>query len=413
MTKEELKKAALDYHQGGKIEINVKTSVASQDDLSLAYSPGVAYPCLEIEKDANKGYELTNRSNLVGVISNGTAILGLGDLGALASKPVMEGKSVLFKRFAGIDAFDIELDEKDPKKLVDIVRALAPTFGGINLEDIKAPECFYIETELKKILDIPIMHDDQHGTAIICTAGIINGAKIVNKNISNLRVVVCGAGGAAISCATMARALGVKDIVMFDSKGALTTDRSGLDEHKRAFAVDKAKLAEQARSVASYKDALKGADVLLGLSRADIISEDDIAGMSENPLIFVMSNPNPEIAPALARKARPDAIIATGRSDEPNQINNVLGFPYIFKGALSVNAKAINEEMKMAAANALAELARDAMPSDIKAALESIHGRKIEFGKEYVIPSPFDPRLLEKVSGAVADAARKSGVARK
>ena len=413
MTKEELKKAALDYHQGGKIEINVKTSVASQDDLSLAYSPGVAYPCLEIEKDANKGYELTNRSNLVGVISNGTAILGLGDLGALASKPVMEGKSVLFKRFAGIDAFDIELDEKDPKKLVDIVRALAPTFGGINLEDIKAPECFYIETELKKILDIPIMHDDQHGTAIICTAGIINGAKIVNKNINDLRMVVCGAGGAAISCSTMARALGVKDIVMFDSKGALTTDRSGLDEHKRAFAVDKAKLAEQGRSVDSYKDALKGADVLLGLSRADIISEDDIAGMSENPLIFVMSNPNPEIAPALARKARPDAIIATGRSDKPNQINNVLGFPYIFKGALSVSAKAINEEMKMAAANALAELARDAMPSDIKAALESIHGRKIEFGKEYVIPSPFDPRLLEKVSGAVADAARKSGVARK
>ena len=413
MTKEELKKAALDYHQGGKIEINVKTSVASQDDLSLAYSPGVAYPCLEIEKDANKGYELTNRSNLVGVISNGTAILGLGDLGALASKPVMEGKSVLFKRFAGIDAFDIELDEKDPKKLVDIVRALAPTFGGINLEDIKAPECFYIETELKKILDIPIMHDDQHGTAIICTAGIINGAKIVNKNISDLRVVVCGAGGAAISCATMARALGVKDIVMFDSKGALTTDRSGLDEYKRAFAVDKAKLAKQGRRVDSYKDALKGADVLLGLSRADIISEDDIAGMSENPLIFVMSNPNPEIAPALARKARPDAIIATGRSDEPNQINNVLGFPYIFKGALSVSAKAINEEMKMAAANALAELARDAMPSDIKATLESIHGRKIEFGKEYVIPSPFDPRLLEKVSGAVADAARKSGVARK
>lgn len=412
MTKEELKAAALDYHQGGKIEINIKTSVASQDDLSLAYSPGVAYPCLEIEKDANKGYELTNRSNLVGVISNGTAILGLGDLGPLASKPVMEGKSVLFKRFAGIDAFDIELDEKDPKKLVDIVRALAPTFGGINLEDIKAPECFYIETELKKILDIPIMHDDQHGTAIICTAGIINGARIVNKNISDLRVVVCGAGGAAISCATMAKALGVKDIVMFDSKGALTTDRQ-LDEYKSAFAVDKAALAKEGRSVESYKDALKGTDVLLGLSRADIISEDDIAGMNENPLIFVMSNPNPEIAPALARKARPDAIIATGRSDEPNQINNVLGFPYIFKGALSVSAKAINEEMKMAAANALAELARAEMPNEIKATLEGIHGRKVEFGKEYVIPSPFDPRLLERVSDAVAEAARKSGVARK
>lgn len=412
MTKEELKKAALDYHQGGKIEINVKTSVASENDLSLAYSPGVAYPCLEIEQDPNTAYQLTNRSNLVGVISNGTAVLGLGNLGALASKPVMEGKSVLFKRFAGIDAFDIELDETDPKKLVDIVRALAPTFGGINLEDIKAPECFYIETELKKILDIPIMHDDQHGTAIICTAGIINGAKLVNKNIGELRVVVCGAGGAAISCAKMAQALGVKDIVMFDSKGAITTDRSGLDEYKAHFAVDKAKLAKEGRSVESYKDALNGADILLGLSRADIISPDDIVGMAKDPLIFVMSNPNPEIAPDKAKAARSDAIIATGRSDLPNQINNVLGFPYIFKGALSVSAKAINEEMKMAAATALAQLARDEMPSEIKANLEKIHGRKIGFGREYIIPSPFDPRLLDFVSGAVAKAARDSGVAR-
>lgn len=409
MTKEELKKLAIEYHQGGKIEINVKTSVASQDDLSLAYSPGVAYPCLEIEKDEAQSYKLTNRSNLVAVVSNGTAVLGLGNLGAAASKPVMEGKSVLFKRFAGIDAFDIELDVTDPKKIVEIVKALEPTFGGVNLEDIKAPECFYIENELKKILNIPVMHDDQHGTAIICTAGIINGAKLVNKSVDKLRVVVCGAGGAAISCAKMARNLGVQDIIMFDSKGALTKDRSDLDEYKSAFAIDSTRFGE---GKISYKDALRGADVLLGLSRADIISPDDIAEMAGNPLIFVMSNPNPEINPELAAKARPDAIIATGRSDHANQINNVLGFPYIFKGALMVNASAINEEMKMAAANELAALARDEMPSDIKEKLESIHGRTVGFGKNYIIPSPFDPRLLERISGAVAKAARDSGVAR-
>lgn len=412
MTNEELKEAALNYHIGGKIEINVKTSVASESDLSLAYSPGVAAPCLQIEKNPLDAYKYTNKSNLVGVISNGTAVLGLGDLGALASKPVMEGKSVLFKRFAGIDAFDIELDETNPQKIVDIIKALAPTFGGINLEDIKAPECFYIESELKKQLDIPIMHDDQHGTAIICTAGLINGAKLANKDISSIKLVVCGAGGAAISCARMAKSIGVKDIVMFDSKGALTTERSDLNDFKREFALDASVLKAQGRNVASYKDALKGADALFGLSRADILNEDDISGMAKDPLIFVMSNPNPEIAPAKIKAARSDAIIATGRSDLPNQINNVLGFPYIFKGALMAQAKAINEQMKLAAANKLAELAREQIPENIKKELERIHGRSVGFGREYIIPSPFDPRLLAQVSGAVAQAARASGVAR-
>lgn len=412
MTKEELRVAALNYHIGGKIEINVKTSVASESDLSLAYSPGVAEPCLEIEKTPLDAYKYTNKGNLVAVISNGTAILGLGDLGALASKPVMEGKSVLFKRFAGIDAFDIELDESDPQKIVDIVRALAPTFGGINLEDIKAPECFYIETELKKQLNIPIMHDDQHGTAIICTAGLINGAKLTNKEISSMKLVVCGAGGAAISCAKMARSIGISDIVMFDSKGALSTDRNDLNEYKCEFAVDANALKAQGRSVASYKDALKDADVIFGLSRADILGPDDIAGMAKDPLIFVMSNPNPEIAPSLIKSTRSDAIIATGRSDLPNQINNVLGFPYIFKGALMAQATAINEEMKLAAANELAKLAREQIPENIKQELERIHNRSVGFGREYIIPSPFDPRLLTQISGAVAQAARQSGVAR-
>lgn len=412
MTKEELKVAALNYHIGGKTEINIKTSVASEDDLSLAYSPGVAEPCLEIEKNPLDSYKYTNKANLVAVISNGTAVLGLGNLGALASKPVMEGKSVLFKRFAGIDAFDIELDESDPQKIVDIVRALAPTFGGINLEDIKAPECFYIENELKKQLNIPIMHDDQHGTAIICTAGLINGAKLANKEISSLKLVVLGAGGAAISCAKMARSLGISDIVMFDSKGVLSSDRADLNEYKREFAVDLNALKAQGRFITCYKDALNGADVVFGLSRADILSPDDIAGMAKDPLIFVMSNPNPEIAPDLIKSTRSDAIIATGRSDLPNQINNVLGFPYIFKGALIAQATAINEQMKLAAASELAKLAREQIPENIKRELELIHHRQVGFGREYIIPSPFDPRLLTQISNAVAQAARQSGVAR-
>lgn len=396
---------SLPYHQGGKIEVIARTKLDNEHDLSLAYSPGVAVPCKEIQRNPNTAYEYTTKSNLVAVISNGTAVLGLGDIGALAGKPVMEGKAVLFKKFADINAFDIEVDETDPDKFIDIVRAIAPTFGGINLEDIKAPECFYIESRLKEILNIPIMHDDQHGTAIISASGIINGAKVTNKNIADLKVVVLGAGGAAIACAKIAQSLGIKNIVMFDSKGAITTHRKdNLNGFKKDFIVD--------REINSYKDALDGADVVLGLSRADILEAKDIEGMNPNPMIFVMSNPVPEISPELVRKVRPDAIIATGRSDYPNQINNVLGFPYIFKGALKARARCINEEMKLAAAKALADLARAEIPSDLKQELEKIHGRAFEFGKEYIIPSPFDTRLKEFISNAVAQAAIDSGVAR-
>ncbi|WP_299549310.1 malic enzyme-like NAD(P)-binding protein [uncultured Helicobacter sp.] len=396
---------SLPYHQGGKIEVIARTKLDNEHDLSLAYSPGVAVPCKEIQRDPNSAYEYTAKSNLVAVISNGTAVLGLGDIGALAGKPVMEGKAVLFKKFADINAFDIEVDETNPDKFIDIVRAIAPTFGGINLEDIKAPECFYIESRLKEILNIPIMHDDQHGTAIISASGIINGAKVANKNITDLKVVVLGAGGAAIACAKIAQRLGVKDLVMFDSKGAITTHRKdNLNGFKKDFIVD--------REINSYKDALDGADVILGLSRADILEAKDIEGMNSNPMIFVMSNPVPEISPEIVRKVRPDAIIATGRSDYPNQINNVLGFPYIFKGALKARARCINEKMKLAAARALADLARAEIPNALKEELERIHGRTFEFGKEYIIPSPFDSRLKEFISNAVAQAAIDSGVAR-
>ncbi|MCI5968532.1 malic enzyme-like NAD(P)-binding protein [Helicobacter sp.] len=393
------------YHQGGKIEVIARTKLDNEYDLSLAYSPGVAVPCKEIQRDPNTAYEYTAKNNLVAVISNGTAVLGLGDIGALAGKPVMEGKAVLFKKFADINAFDIEVDENDPDKFIEVVRAIAPTFGGINLEDIKAPECFYIESRLKEILNIPIMHDDQHGTAIISASGIINGAKVANKNIADLKVVVLGAGGAAIACAKIAQSLGIKDIVMFDSKGAITTHRKdNLNGFKKDFIVD--------RQINSYKDALDGTDVILGLSRANILEAKDIEGMNPNPMIFVMSNPVPEISPEIVRKVRPDAIIATGRSDYPNQINNVLGFPYIFKGALKARARCINEEMKLSAAKALADLARAEIPNDLKQELERIHGRTFEFGKEYIIPSPFDPRLKDFISNAVAQAAIDSGVAR-
>ncbi len=396
---------SLPYHRGGKIEVTPRTRLDDEHDLSLAYSPGVAVPCKEIQRDPNMAYDYTAKGNLVAVISNGTAILGLGDIGALAGKPVMEGKAVLFKKFADINAFDIEVDEKNPEKFVDIVRAIAPSFGGINLEDIKSPECFYVESKLKEILNIPIMHDDQHGTAIISASGIINGAKIANKPIESLKVVVLGAGGAAIACAKIAQSLGVKNIIMFDSKGAITTHRKdNINHFKKDFMVD--------YEINSYKEALDGADVILGLSRADILEAKDIEGMNENPMIFVMSNPIPEIDPKIVHEVRPDAIIATGRSDYPNQINNVLGFPYIFKGALKARAKCINEEMKLAAANALAELARKEIPKDLQIELQRIHGRKFEFGKEYIIPSPFDPRLKDFISNAVALAAIKSGVAR-
>lgn len=396
---------SLPYHQGGKLEVVARTRLDNEHDLSLAYSPGVAVPCKEIQRDPNAAYEYTTKSNLVAVISNGTAVLGLGDIGALAGKPVMEGKAVLFKKFADVNAFDIEVDETDPEKFIEVVCAIAPTFGGINLEDIKAPECFYIESRLKEILNIPIMHDDQHGTAIISAAGIINGAKIAKKEISALKIVVLGAGGAAIACAKIAQSLGVKDIVMFDSKGAITTHRKdNLNGFKKDFIVN--------REINSYKEALDGADVVLGLSRADILEAKDIAEMNVNPMIFVMSNPVPEIRPEVVREVRPDAIIATGRSDYPNQINNVLGFPYIFKGALKARARCINEAMKLAAAHALAKLAQEEIPADLKENLEKIHNRKLVFGKEYIIPSPFDPRLKEFISNAVAQAAIDSGVAR-
>lgn len=395
---------ALPYHKGGKIEVTTRTKLDNEHDLSIAYSPGVAVPCKEIQRDPHTAYEYTAKGNLVAVVSNGTAVLGLGNIGALAGKPVMEGKSALFRKFADISAFDIEVDETDPDKFIEVVRSIAPTFGGINLEDIKAPECFYIESRLKEILDIPIMHDDQHGTAIISTAGIINGLKITNRDAKDLKIVVLGAGGAAIACAKMARNLGAKEVIMFDSKGAITTSRKDLNGFKKDFAIP--------YEVGSYKEALEGADILLGLSRGDILCEKDILGMNPNPMIFAMSNPIPEIDPKIVHKVRPDAIIATGRSDYPNQINNVLGFPYVFKGALKARARCINEEMKLACALALAELAQMPIPNDLEVQLEKIHGRKFEFGREYIIPSPFDTRLKEFISNAVAQAAIDSGVAR-
>lgn len=391
---------ALKYHIGGKVGIVPRKRLRSINELGLAYTPGVAVPCKQIEANPLSAYDYTSKSNLVAVISNGTAVLGLGDIGAMASKPVMEGKAILFKTFADVDAFDIEVNEKDVDKFVAVVKAIAPTFGGINLEDIKAPECFEIERRLIEELDIPVMHDDQHGTAIISTAAIMNALHLVGKEPKDIKVVVCGAGAAAMACAKMYLALGVKNLVMFDSKGAISADRTDLNELKKAF-VCKEKYH-------SIKDALNGADVLLGLSKGDLLTGDDIKGMNESPLIFALSNPTPEIMPDVAKKARPDAIVATGRSDFPNQVNNVLGFPYIFKGALRVRASKINEEMKFAAAKAIAELAREPITDK----LEQLLQHKVSFGKEYIIPSAFDERLIDVVSNAVAEAAIKSGVAR-
>lgn len=391
---------ALPYHIGGKVTTQPRKRLRSIDELGLAYTPGVAVPCKQIEAEPLSAYDYTSKSNLVAVISNGTAVLGLGDIGAMASKPVMEGKAILFKTFAGVDAFDIEVNEKDVDKFVSIVKAISPTFGGINLEDIKAPECFEIERRLIEELDIPVMHDDQHGTAIISTAAIINALHLVNKKVENIKVVVFGAGAAAVACAKMYKALGVKNLVMFDSKGAITEDRTDLNALKREFACKE--------HYNSYKDALNGADVMLGLSKGDLLKAEDIMGMNESPLIFALSNPTPEIMPDVVKKARPDAIVATGRSDFPNQINNVLGFPYIFKGALKVRASKINEEMKFAAARAIANLARE----PITQKLEELLKQKVSFGKEYIIPSAFDERLDEVVSNAVADAAVASGVGR-
>ena len=407
MANNKLRDDALAYHaQGrpGKIEVVPTKPYSSQRDLSLAYSPGVASPCLEIEKNPQDAYNYTSKGNLVAVISNGTAVLGLGDIGALAGKPVMEGKGLLFKIFAGIDVFDIEVDEKDPEKFIQVVKAIAPTFGGINLEDIKAPQCFEIEERLKNDLDIPIMHDDQHGTAIISACGLLNALEINGKKIEDVRIVVNGAGAAANSCTKLYMALGAKleNIVMVDSKGVINTARTDLNNRKKPFATS--------RNITTLEEAVKDADVFLGLSVADVLTPEMLRSMNHDPIVFALANPNPEISYELAMASREDIIFATGRSDYPNQINNVLGFPYIFRGALDVQATCINEEMKIATVYALAELTKKAVPDVVNAAYSV---KKLRFGKEYIIPKPLDPRLLTTVAPAVARAAMASGVARK
>ena len=398
-------KEALDYHakgRPGKIEITPTKEYSSQRDLSLAYSPGVAEPCLEIEKDPANAYKYTAKGNLVAVISNGTAVLGLGDIGPLAGKPVMEGKGLLFKIFADIDVFDIEVDATDVDKFVETVKAISPTFGGINLEDIKAPEAFEIEEHLKKELDIPVMHDDQHGTAIISGAALLNALELAEKKIDEVVVVVSGAGAAAISCAKLYCSLGVKreNVIMLDSKGVLRNDRGGLDKYKSLFATD--------RDLNTLEDAMKGADVFLGLSKGGLVNKKMVKSMAEKPIVFALANPDPEISYKDAMAARADAIMATGRSDNPNQVNNVLGFPYIFRGAIDVRAKSINEEMKVAAVKAIADLAKQPVPEEVILAYDD---RNLNFDPEYIIPKPFDPRLIRTVAPAVAQAAMDSGVA--
>jgi malate dehydrogenase (oxaloacetate-decarboxylating)(NADP+) len=401
------KQDALNYHmqgQPGKIEVVPTKVLSSQLDLALAYSPGVAEPCKEIAANADDSYKYTSRGNLVAVISNGTAVLGLGNIGPEAAKPVMEGKGVLFKKFAGIDVFDIEIAEEDPEKFINIVKSLEPTFGGINLEDIKAPECFRIEAELREKMHIPIMHDDQHGTAIISAAALLNALQIVGKSIDKVRIVVNGAGAAAISCSKMYVQLGARkeNIIMCDSKGVIRKDRSGLDKVKAEFATSV--------KIDSLQEAIRGADVFLGLSVADIVTPEDILAMNNNPIVFALANPNPEIAYKLACSTRPDIVMATGRSDHPNQVNNVLGFPYIFRGALDVRANEINEAMKLAAVHALAALAKEPVPDMV---VKAYGADKLRFGREYLIPKPLDPRLITTISPAVAKAAMESGQARK
>ncbi len=401
------KSDALNYHsegRPGKIQVVPTKPHSTQRDLSLAYSPGVAEPCLEIEKDAQKAYDYTAKSNLVAVISNGTAVLGLGDIGALAGKPVMEGKGLLFKIFADIDVFDIEVNEKDPEKFIQVVKAISPTFGGINLEDIKAPECFGIEERLKEELDIPIMHDDQHGTAIISGAALINALELVGKKIEDIKIVVNGAGAAASSCTTLYMRLGAKleNIVMVDSRGVISTRRTDLNERKLPFATS--------RPINTLAEAVEGCDVFLGLSVAGVLTTEMVKSMAKDPIVFALANPVPEIGYDEAMATRKDIIFATGRSDHPNQVNNVLGFPYIFRGALDVRATSINEEMKVAATLAIAKLAKEPVPEVVTAAYNATH---IGFGREYIIPKPLDPRLLVTVAPAVAKAAIESGVARK
>ena len=402
------KEAALLYHsQGkpGKIEVVPTKPYSTQTDLSLAYSPGVAEPCLEIEKNPQDAYKYTAKGNLVAVISNGTAVLGLGDIGALSGKPVMEGKGLLFKIYAGIDVFDIEVNEKDPEKFIEAVKAIAPTFGGINLEDIKAPECFEIERRLKEELDIPVMHDDQHGTAIISSAGLVNALQVAGKKIEDVKIVVNGAGASAVSCTKLYVSLGARleNIVMLDSKGVISKARTDLNEQKRYFATDRT-------DIHTLEEAIKGADVFLGLSKGNVLSQDMVRSMAPSPIVFALANPTPEISYEDAMSARPDVLMATGRSDYPNQINNVIGFPYIFRGALDTQAKAINEEMKIAAVHAIANLAKQPVPDVVN---EAYHVNNFSFGPEYFIPKPVDPRLITEVSCAVAKAAMESGVARK
>ena len=401
------KEAALEYHEKGrhgKIEVKPTKPYRTQTDLSLAYSPGVAYPCLEIQKNPDDVYKYTDKGNLVAVISNGTAVLGLGDIGAMSGKPVMEGKGLLFKIYGGIDVFDIEVDEKDPEKFCEAIEKIAPTFGGINLEDIKAPECFYIENRLKKSLDIPVMHDDQHGTAIISAAGLLNALEVAGKKIKDVKIVVNGAGAAAISCTKLYCSLGAKheNIIMLDSRGVIYKGRDHITEEKVEFATSKT-------NIHTLEEAIKGADVFVGLSKGNILSQQMIQSMADHPIVFALANPVPEISYEEAIAARPDVLMATGRSDYPNQINNVIGFPYIFRGALDVHAKAINEEMKLAAVKAIAALAKMPVPDIVN---EVYHVNDLSFGPKYFIPKPVDPRLITEVSAAVAQAAIKSGVAR-
>jgi len=402
------KEAALSYHESGrpgKIEVKPTKAYRTQTDLSLAYSPGVAYPCLEIQENPDAAYKYTDKGNLVAVISNGTAVLGLGDIGAMSGKPVMEGKGLLFKIYGGIDVFDIEVAEKDPEKFCEAVERIAPTFGGINLEDIKAPECFYIEERLKKTLDIPVMHDDQHGTAIISAAGLKNALEVCGKDIAKVRIVVNGAGAAAISCTKLYMAIGAskENIVMLDSKGVISDDRQDLNEQKRFFATSR-------HDLHTLEDAVCGADVFVGLSKGNVLTKDMVRTMAKDPIIFALANPVPEISYEDAMEARPDVLMSTGRTDYPNQINNVIGFPYIFRGALDVHATAINEEMKLAAVNAIADLAKQPVPDVVN---DVYKVNNLRFGRNYFIPKPVDPRLISEVSAAVAKAAMDSGVARK
>ena len=402
------KEAALEYHEAGrpgKIEVKPTKAYRTQTDLSLAYSPGVAYPCLEIQENPDDAYKYTDKGNLVAVISNGTAVLGLGDIGAMSGKPVMEGKGLLFKIYGGIDVFDIEVAEKDPEKFCEAVERIAPTFGGINLEDIKAPECFYIEDRLKRTLDIPVMHDDQHGTAIISAAGLKNALEVNGKDISKVKIVVNGAGAAAISCTKLYMAIGAskENIVMLDSKGVISIDRQDLNEQKRFFAT-------QRTDIHTLAEAVNGADVFVGLSKGNVLTKEMVKTMAQDPVIFALANPVPEISYEDAMEARPDTLMSTGRTDYPNQINNVIGFPYIFRGALDVHATAINEEMKLAAVYAIANLAKQPVPDVVN---DVYKVNNLSFGRDYFIPKPVDPRLITEVSAAVAKAAIDSGVARK